>query len=63
MIAPVPNEVVSVEAALMAAAGVMLTEKRKRNAGRSTKKARRGGLPHRFPAGERWKRRLPQACW
>jgi hypothetical protein len=63
MFAPVPNEVVSVEDTLMGTVGVQTPEKRKRNAGRSSKKARRAGLPHRFPAGERWKRRLPQACW
>jgi hypothetical protein len=61
--APVPTEVVSVEVTVTETAGVTLPAKRKRNAGRSTKKARRAGLPHRFPAGERWKRRLPQACW
>jgi hypothetical protein len=63
MISPVPNEVVLVEVTLTETAGVTLPAKRKRNAGRATKKARRAGLPHRFPAGERWKRRLPEACW
>jgi hypothetical protein len=63
MIAPVPNEVVSVEVTLMATAEATLRKKRKRIAGRSTKKARRAGAPPLFPAGERWKRRLPQACW
>jgi hypothetical protein len=66
MIAPGPNEVVS-EATLVAMAEATvrktLRKKRKRIAGRSIKKARRSGLPHRFPAGERWKRRLPKACW
>jgi hypothetical protein len=63
MIAPVPKEVASVEAALMDAAGLKIPGKRKRNAGRATMKARRAGLPREFPAGERWKRRLPKVCW
>jgi hypothetical protein len=44
---------------------VATSRKRKRNALRSAfKKAGRNGRPvPRLPAGQRWKRRLPQACW
>ena len=43
--------------------------KRSTRAGRQSLKAvairaeRKGGEPPRLPAGQRWKRRLPKACW
>src|SRR5215216_1727636 len=64
MITPVPEEpLISAKEVVMEPAGARTREKRKRNAGRAAMKARRADVPARFAAGERWKRRLPKACW
>jgi hypothetical protein len=64
-IAPVREEpVASVPLPARETARARTSEKRKQNALPSVlKRARRSGRRSPFPAGERWKRRLPQACW
>jgi len=64
IIAPVLEEpVTAVEAAVIEATEARTPAKRKRKARLDTIKARRNGLLPLFAAGERWKRRLPKACW
>jgi len=64
IIAPVLEEpVTAVEAAGIEATEARTSAKPKRKARLDTIKARRTGLPPLFAAGERWKRRLPKACW
>ena len=56
---PVP----SVQHGALETVAARTSEKRKQNARPSVlRKARRSGGDS-FPAGERWKRRLPRACW
>ena len=65
VIAPVcERPVASVQQLTPEADGAMSSEKRNRR-GRPAilKKSRRSGQRDRLPAGERWKRRLPRACW
>jgi hypothetical protein len=64
IIAPVWEEpVTAVEVAVIETAGAGAPAKRKRKARLDTIKARRTGSPPLFAAVERWKRRLPKACW
>jgi hypothetical protein len=65
VIAPVRDgPVASVQPPTRGTDAAMTSEKRKQNARPSIlKKGRRSGQRDRLPAGERWKRRLPRACW
>ena len=60
---PAEESVTGLEGAIIEPAAASTPEKRKRKGDRAAMKARRADLPQKFAAGERWKRRLPKACW
>jgi hypothetical protein len=63
-IAGTPEEpVVSVDRVVAEPGPQRAHDPRKRNAGRPARHVRRGDVAPSLPLGQRWKRRLPQACW